>query len=202
MNSNVFVTHLLLAIKPSVVVNRYLKLGGRAIITCNVDLVSSPNRDIAGLCTEASAEDGLFLELKGHRGLPPGNVHHFLNVDHVAHHQIIKNHPRALQICIYEFCLLTDFLSLSLVLKNKTMEKRKKALEFRSHYIVIMPVMSWVFWYESKIIVVIKEFLCLFAFFFLKSNKICMVSLNCHAINVSIFFWKFYERCLETYFLP
>lgn len=70
MNSNVFVNRLLLAIKRSVVVNRYLKLGGRAIITCNVDLVSSTNRDIAGLCTEASAEDGLFLELKGHRGLP------------------------------------------------------------------------------------------------------------------------------------
>lgn len=77
------------------VVNRYLKLRGRVSITCNVDLVSAPNRDIAGLCTEAVVEDRLFLELHGHTGLPSGNVHHFLNMGHVdRQRQIIKIHPR------------------------------------------------------------------------------------------------------------
>lgn len=91
----VFVILIIIAVTSSMVANQYLKLRGRAIITCNVDLVFPQNRDIAGVCTEAVVEGRLFLELQGHTGLPSGNVHHFLNLDHVAHQrQIIKIHPR------------------------------------------------------------------------------------------------------------
>lgn len=76
-------------------VNQYLKLRERVIISCNVDLVSAPNRDIAGLCAEAVVEDRLFLESQGYTGFLSGNAHHFLNMGHVARQRkIVKIHPR------------------------------------------------------------------------------------------------------------
>lgn len=103
------------------VVYQYLKLKGRVIITCNVDLVSAPNRDIAGLCTEAIV-DRLFLELQGHAGLPSGNVHHFLNMGHVAcQRQIFKIHPRGKTLEVLFHCS-ADWFPLSVVLRSQTVE--------------------------------------------------------------------------------
>lgn len=99
---------------------------GRAIITRNVDLVSAPNRDIAG---EAVVEDRLFLELQGHTGLPSDNVRHFLNVGHVAHQrQIIKNHPKGKTSEKYFHCS-ADWFPFSAEMTVRRKKKKNKKLK-------------------------------------------------------------------------
>lgn len=160
---------------------------GRAIITRNVDLVSAPNRDIAG---EAVVEDRLFLELQGHTGLPSGNVHHFLNVGHVAHQrQIIKIHPRSKTSEKYFHCS-ADWFPLSVVHwscttetwydfeKKKNQKKNPRnsnCIHLGSYDIVIMAVIQSTVWYFlvqlSKILFYFFQLTGLFVHIFLLKKE-------------------------------